>query len=275
MKTLYDILGVDMASGKEEIESAYRDTVKHLSHSIELNPHDSKDLHLQLDAVKRAYRTLSDPVARNEYDVRMGVIRGMSDRQSTNSFLSQPKNLGMILVFVVAIVYIASEYSVKTDVVDVADKKVESDINRDVLALSNDISKDTRKNDIAEKALESDIEHRERMLELENERLRRQYELAQAEQERKNRELQAIQEAQNRLLDLENRKVDIVDNEIKAERKYTNEVRNYDRIDRNVQSYNNVIDLHRDAGADKRGVSREEYDQYRNRSSNRVKHWNN
>lgn len=67
-KTLYDILGIDSAAPQNSIENAYRIAVSKLEK--QLNDEDPES-HNKAVLIKEAYRILSNPEKRAEYDARI------------------------------------------------------------------------------------------------------------------------------------------------------------------------------------------------------------
>jgi len=89
--------------------------------------------------------------------------------------------------------------------------------------------------------------------------------LLRLEQQRKMMELQYSSHAQNRALRMDERKVDLLESEVNADRQYTKEIQNDERIQRNISNIQQTIDIRKDAEAARLGVTRQQYDVIRNK----------
>lgn len=88
----------------------------------------------------------------------------------------------------------------------------------------------------------------------------REIELAKQAEDREDKRLEYEANAGKRTLDMQERKLDIVEREVNANRKAIDEYNNYLRIQRNVEQIKQAIDIQRDAAAARLGITREQYD---------------
>jgi hypothetical protein len=114
--------------------------------------------------------------------------------------------------------------------------------------------------------LERAVQMREdKRLEYDAEFQRQRLDLLRLEQQRKMMELEYSAHGQKRTLRLEERKFDLLENEVHANRRYSNEVQNDERIQRNIDNIRQTIDIKKDAEAARLGVTRQQYDVIRNK----------
>ncbi|KAG9458658.1 hypothetical protein H6P81_003166 [Aristolochia fimbriata] len=73
--TMYDVLSVSESAGREEIKAAYRKLARrcHPDACGAAKNEESTEVFIQ---VREAYRVLSDPLLRQEYDFRLRNYRG-------------------------------------------------------------------------------------------------------------------------------------------------------------------------------------------------------
>ena len=98
IKSAYDVLAVPSDAGPSQIQAAFFDRRYELSENMskdgageggqgqELGPWERHLAERSMDAVVSAYRILSDPKIRAEYDARIGI--GGSPRGSPRGFAS-------------------------------------------------------------------------------------------------------------------------------------------------------------------------------------------
>ena len=70
MKSLYEILGVDSSSGKDEIKKRYRELAKkyHPDRMVNAGEKEKAEAEKRFREINDAYTILSDDEKRNEYD---------------------------------------------------------------------------------------------------------------------------------------------------------------------------------------------------------------
>jgi hypothetical protein len=114
MKTLYDILGLGSAATPEQVEHAFV-TLRTRLESGE-SGFSPSELHNQTVAVKAAYATLIDPVARQRYDQKLAMAREGSlpvsrqvEAAETSEGLFGTKTLLIVGLFVLAGIYMYNE----------------------------------------------------------------------------------------------------------------------------------------------------------------------
>jgi len=109
--------------------------------------------------------------------------------------------------------------------------------------------------------LERAVQSREdKRLEYDADFQQQQIDLLRLEQQRKMMELDYAAQAQHRSLRLNERKFDLLESEVNADRQYTKEIQNDERIQRHVDNIRQTIDIRRDAEAAHLGVTRQQYD---------------
>jgi len=252
MKNLYDVLEVSRVASAEAIAAAHQRLLQQLQDEApaDADSGPAGGISARRDAVTRAYRVLADPGQRKEYDERLDGSTATRPEPPDGRRKWFADARSYVMQFIIPALVVALPLAT---VIYIA-------LDRDAKSAGVATPKE---NGAAEPAAMIESAAQERRLELENERLKQQIEVLRLEPARRDRELEYSAQERDRLLRIEEKRQELAEKEIQADRAHID--RDSDRQYQNqtsqdiVDNLNRTVELQKDAAAARLGITRQQY----------------